>query len=55
MRNININDKALTVPTQPLRVVGEVLEWEGYSPKVLQNLLDNFEKLKRLGIEAINN
>lgn len=39
---------------QPLRVVGEVLEWEGHSPEVLQNMIDNLEKLKRLGIEAIN-
>lgn len=39
---------------QPLRVVGEVLEWEGHSPEMLQNMLDNLEKLKRLGIEAIN-
>lgn len=39
---------------QPLRVVGEVLEWKGHSPEALQNMLDNLEKLKRLGIEAIN-
>lgn len=38
----------------PLLVVGEVLEWEGHSPEVLQNMLDNLEKLKQLGIEAIN-
>ena len=38
----------------PLRGVGEVLEWEGHSPEVLQNMLDNLEKLKQLGIEAIN-
>lgn len=38
----------------PLRVVGEVLEWEGHPPEVLQNMIDNLEKLKRLGIEAIN-
>lgn len=39
---------------QPLRVVGEVLNWEGHAPEVLQNMLDNLEKLKQLGIEAIN-
>ncbi|WP_089610742.1 NAD(+)--rifampin ADP-ribosyltransferase [Dehalobacterium formicoaceticum] len=39
---------------QPLRIVGEVLEWEGHSPEVLQNMLDNLEKLKSQGIEAIN-
>ncbi len=39
---------------QPLRVMGEVLEWEGHSPEVLQNMLDSLEKLKLLNIEAIN-
>lgn len=38
----------------PLRVVVEVLEWEGHSPEVFQNMVDNLEKLKRLGVEAIN-
>ena len=39
---------------QPLRVLGEVLEWEGHSPEVLQKMLDHLDALKRLGIEAIN-
>lgn len=39
---------------QPLRVVGEVLGWEGHPPEILQNMLDKLEELKRLGIEAIN-
>ena len=39
---------------QPLRVVGEVLDWEGHSPEVLQKMLDHLAELKRLGIEAIN-
>lgn len=39
---------------EPLRIVGEVLDWEGHSPEVLQNMLDNLKKLKELGIEAIN-
>lgn len=39
---------------QPLKVVGEVLDWEGHSPEVLQKMLDHLEELKRLGIEAIN-
>jgi hypothetical protein len=39
---------------EPLRIVGEVLDWEGHSPEVLQDMRDNREKLKRLGIEAIN-
>ncbi|WP_312070652.1 NAD(+)--rifampin ADP-ribosyltransferase [Anaerotignum propionicum] len=37
-----------------LRIVGEVLDWKGHAPEVLQNMLDNLEELKRQGIEAIN-
>lgn len=39
---------------QPLRVVGEILDWEGHSPEVLQQMRDHLDELKRLGIEAIN-
>jgi hypothetical protein len=39
---------------EPLRVVGEVLEWEGHPPEVLQHMLDHLEELKRQGVEAIN-
>ncbi|MDV3426355.1 MAG: NAD(+)--rifampin ADP-ribosyltransferase [Bacillota bacterium] len=39
---------------QPLKVVGEVLDWEGHSPEVLQKMRDHLDQLKRLGIEAIN-
>jgi len=37
-----------------LRVVGEVTEWEGHPPEILQNMLDRLEELKQQGIEAIN-
>ena len=39
---------------QPLRVVGEVLDWEGHSPKELQKMRNHLDEIKRLGIEAIN-
>ena len=39
---------------QPLRVVGEVLDWKGHSPEELQKMRDHLENLKQLGIEAIN-
>lgn len=39
---------------EPLRVVGEVLDWKGHSPEELQNMRDHLAELKRLGIEAIN-
>lgn len=39
---------------EPVRVVGEVLDWEPHSPEVLKDMRDHLEELKRLGIEAIN-
>jgi len=39
---------------QPLRVAGEVVDWEGHSPEVLRAMRDHLEKLKQRGIEAIN-
>ena len=39
---------------QPLRVVGEVLDWDGHSPEELQKMWDHLDELKRVGIEAIN-
>lgn len=39
---------------QPLRVLDEVLNWEGHSPETLQKMRDHLDELKRLGIEAIN-
>ncbi len=38
----------------PLRVVDEVLDWEGHSPEALKSMRDHLAELKRLGIEAIN-
>jgi hypothetical protein len=39
---------------QPLRVVGEVLDWQGHSPEVLQHMRDRVAEAKEQGIEAIN-
>jgi hypothetical protein len=38
----------------PLRVTGEVKEWQGHSPEALKAMRDHLEELKRQGIEAIN-
>jgi rifampin ADP-ribosylating transferase len=38
----------------PLRIIGEVEEWEGHPPDVLRAMLDHLEELKRQGVEAIN-
>lgn len=36
----------------PVRVVAEVLDWEGHPPEVLRQMLDHLDELKRLGVEA---
>ncbi|PMD99535.1 rifampin ADP-ribosyl transferase [Siphonobacter sp. BAB-5405] len=38
---------------QPLKVVGEITEWQGHTPEQLKAMKDNLERLKQLGIEAI--
>ncbi len=37
----------------PLRVVGEVVGWQGHAPEVLQAMKDHLEQLRQRGIEAI--
>jgi rifampin ADP-ribosylating transferase len=37
----------------PIRVVGEVPDWQGHAPEQLQAMKDNLARLKALGIEAI--
>lgn len=37
----------------PLRVAGEVLDWQGHPPELLNAMKANLEKLKQQGIEAI--
>ncbi len=39
---------------EPLRVIDEVVDWEGHSPEVLQQMRDRVAELARQGIEAIN-
>jgi Rifampin ADP-ribosyl transferase len=38
---------------EPLRVTGEVTDWQGHSPEELKAMKDNLERLRRLGVEAI--
>ncbi len=37
----------------PLRVAGEVTDWKGHSPEELEAMKDHLERLRRLGVEAI--
>jgi rifampin ADP-ribosylating transferase len=37
----------------PLRVTGELTNWQGHSPEELKAMKDNLERLRRLAVEAI--
>lgn len=37
----------------PLRVIGEVKDWQGHPPEQLNAMKEHLERLKHLGIEAI--
>ncbi len=39
---------------EPLRVVSEVTDWQGHSPEALKAMKDNIERLRQLGVEAID-
>lgn len=38
---------------EPLRVTGEVTDWQGHSAEELKAMNDHLDRLKQLGIEAI--
>ena len=38
----------------PLKVLGEVTDWEGHSPEEIKGMKEHLEKLKQQGVEAIN-
>jgi rifampin ADP-ribosylating transferase len=37
----------------PLRIVGEVMDWQGHPPEQLQTMRDHLAALDRQGVEAI--
>lgn len=37
----------------PLRVLGEVLHWQGHDPEVLRAMLGNIERLREKGLDVI--
>ena len=37
----------------PLRIVGEVTDWQGHAPEQLKAMKDHLAHLERLGVEAI--
>jgi hypothetical protein len=38
---------------EPLRIIGEVADWQGHSPEQLKVMKDHLANLERLGVEAI--
>jgi hypothetical protein len=39
---------------EPLRVIGEVTEWQGHPPEQLQAMKDHLERLRQQGVEPID-
>jgi rifampin ADP-ribosylating transferase len=39
---------------EPVRVVGELTDWEGHPADVLQAMKDHLERLEEQGIEAVD-
>jgi Rifampin ADP-ribosyl transferase len=39
---------------EPLRVVGEVMVWQGHSSEALKAMKDHIERMRQLGVEAID-
>ena len=37
----------------PLRVIGEVIDWQGHSAEVLKNMKAGVERARELGVEAV--
>ena len=39
---------------QPVRIIGEIQEWQGHSLEALTTMKDHLERLKQLGVEAVD-
>ncbi len=39
---------------QPLKIVAEVVKWEGHSPEALNVMNENLKKLSENGVKAID-
>ena len=39
---------------EPLRVTGEVMDWQGHPAEALKAMQDHLERLKAQGVEAID-
>ena len=39
---------------EPLRIIGEVVDWQGHSPEELKAMKDSIERLREQGVEPID-
>jgi rifampin ADP-ribosylating transferase len=39
---------------EPLRVIGELVDWQGHSPEELKAMRDGLERLRQQGVEPID-
>ncbi len=39
---------------EPLRVMGEITDWQGHSPEALKAMKDGLERLERIGVEPLD-
>jgi Rifampin ADP-ribosyl transferase len=39
---------------EPLRITGEIADWQGHATEAIQAMKDGLERLKQLGVEAID-
>ena len=39
---------------EPLRITREIVDWQGHAPQAIQSMKDGLERLKQLGVEAID-
>lgn len=39
---------------EPLRIIGEVKDWQGYSPEAIKAMKEGLERLSRLGVEPLD-
>lgn len=51
-RRFRGNPTTLYRSREPLRVTGEVTDWQGHSPEALKAMKDHLERLKQLGAEG---
>jgi len=39
---------------EPLRIAGEITNWEGHSPEAIKTMKDGLDRLKQLGVDLID-